>query len=211
VKGDGSVHIIDDDEPTRDSLHFLLVSSGLNATAHESATAFLDALGGLSPSCVVTDVKMPDVNGIDVLKAIKTRRPETPVIVITGHGDIALAVEAMKLGASDFLEKPYADDAMIAAIEAALKHQGGSDRQSEEREGLLAKIEQLSPREKQVLIGVVAGKPNKIIAHELDISPRTVEVYRANLMTKMRASNLSHLVRMALLAGIDGSNRAPPG
>ena len=209
MKGDGSVHIIDDDEPTRDSLVFLLASSGFPAKAHESGTAFLNVLPDIAPACVVTDVRMPDIHGIDLLKAVKARRPGTPVIVITGHGDIALAVEAMKLGASDFLEKPYADDAMIAAVERALERNTGA-REDDKKE-LLARVELLSGRERQVLVGVVAGKTNKVIAQEFDISPRSVEVYRANLMTKMQASNLSHLVRMALLAGIQEADEASRG
>ncbi len=207
MTGGGVVHIVDDDEPTRDSLRFLLASSGFAAKAHESARAFLDALPMLEPGCVVTDVKMPDVNGIDLLKAVRERRPGTPVIVITGHGDIALAVEAMRLGATDFLEKPYADEAMIAAVESALRDRPDADRANAERDAFAARVELLSPRERQVLLGVVAGKPNKVIAYDLAISPRTVEVYRANLMTKMQAASLSHLVRMALLAGIDDAGR----
>jgi two-component system response regulator FixJ len=206
VKGDGAIHVIDDDEPTRDSLVFLLASSGFPARAHESGTAFLNGLAGVAPACVITDVRMPDINGIDLLKAVKSRRPEIPVIVITGHGDIALAVEAMKLGASDFLEKPYGDEAMVAAVERALETRSGAPR-DEDRRDLLARIDLLSAREKQVLVGVVGGKTNKVIAQELDISPRSVEVYRANLMTKMRAENLSHLVRLALSAGFDGTAR----
>lgn len=201
MKGDGSVHIIDDDEPTRDSLVFLLASSGFPAKAHESGTAFLSMFSEIAPACVITDVRMPDIHGIDLLRAVKARRPETPVIVVTGHGDIALAVEAMKLGASDFLEKPYADDAMIAAVERALEHNTDGSRGDDKKE-LLARVDLLSGRERQVLVGVVAGKTNKVIAQELDISPRSVEVYRANLMTKMQASSLSHLVRMALVAGV---------
>jgi two-component system response regulator FixJ len=207
MKADSAIHIIDDDEPTRDSLRFLLASAGFPAKVHESATAFLGAFSESAPACVITDVRMPDVNGIDLLKAVKARRPDTPVIVVTGHGDIALAVEAMKLGASDFLEKPYADEAMIAAVERALDRNAGSAA-GDDKQSLLARVELLSGREKQVLYGVVAGKTNKVIAQELEISPRSVEVYRANLMTKMQATNLSHLVRLALLAGIDAGGPA---
>lgn len=203
---DGAVHIIDDDEPTRDSLRFLLAASGVPAKAHESAAAFLTALSTVTPACVITDVRMPDINGIEVLKAVKARRPATPVIVVTGHGDIALAVEAMKLGASDFLEKPYSDESMIAAVERALEH--NSNTRGDDKQELLARVAVLSARERQVLEGVMAGKTNKVIAQELDISPRSVEVYRANLMTKMQATNISHLVRMALLAGLDSAG--PP-
>lgn len=201
----GVIHVVDDDEPTRDSLRFLLESSGFAARAHESATEFATLLPLRSAGCLVTDVRMPDMSGLDLLKVIRTRQPELPVVVVTGHGDISLAVEAMKLGAVDFLEKPYSDEAMLSAIETALRRAGSGERTSGEREEIASKVESLSPRERQVLAGVVAGKPNKIIAYDLDISPRTVEVYRANLMTKMQASSLSHLVRMVVTAGFTGS------
>lgn len=196
------IHIVDDDEPTRDSLRFLLAASGFSARAHATATDFLAGLPLREPGCLVTDVRMPDMSGIDLLKAVRSRQPELPVVIITGHGDVSLAVEAMKLGAVDFLEKPYSDEAMIAAVEAAIARRGEAGRSSGEISEIAAKIASLSPRERQVLEGVVAGKPNKIIAYDLDISPRTVEVYRANLMTKMQATSLSHLVRLALMAGV---------
>lgn len=195
------IHIVDDDEPTRDSLRFLLAASGFAARAHPSATDFLAGLPLRDPGCLVTDVRMPDMSGIDLLKAVRERQPDLPVVVITGHGDVSLAVEAMKLGAVDFLEKPYSDEAMLAAIEVAIARRGDVGRTSVELSEIAAKVASLSPRERQVLEGVVAGKPNKIIAYDLEISPRTVEVYRANLMTKMQATSLSHLVRLALIAG----------
>ncbi|MCC6737036.1 MAG: response regulator transcription factor FixJ [Bauldia sp.] len=194
------IHIVDDDEPTRDSLRFLLAASGHNPRAHASATDFLALLPLPDAGCLVTDVRMPDMSGIDLLKAVGARQPDLPVVVVTGHGDIALAVEAMKLGAVDFLEKPYPDDAMLAAVESAIaRRQSAAPAASGE---IAQRLASLSPRERQVLEGVVAGKPNKVIAYDLDISPRTVEVYRANLMTKMQASSLSHLVRLALTAGV---------
>ncbi len=196
------VHIVDDDEPTRDSLCFLLASAGLDARGHESATAFLASLPLQERGCLVTDVRMPDMSGIDLLKAVRARQPDLPVIVITGHGDISLAVEAMKLGAADFIEKPYSDEAMLAAVESATRQVGETIGENAERDQILGRVQSLSPRERQVLEGVVAGKPNKVIAYDLDISPRTVEVYRANLMAKMQASSLSHLVRLALAGGI---------
>jgi two-component system response regulator FixJ len=195
------VHIIDDDDAVRDSLAFLLSSSGIRAETHASAVAFLDCFAEASIGCIITDIRMPDISGIDLLRQVKERNPALPVIVITGHGDVPLAVEAMKLGAADFLEKPFDDDALLAAIRTALDR----ERDRDEQEGRVAefrnRLASLSTREREVLEGLVAGHPNKIIAYDLGISPRTVEVYRANVMTKMKASTLSDLVRMALVTG----------
>jgi two-component system response regulator FixJ len=195
------VHIIDDDDAVRDSLAFLLSSSGIRAQTHASAVVFLERFGEASIGCIVTDIRMPDISGIDLLRQVKERNPGLPVIVITGHGDVPLAVEAMKLGAADFLEKPFDDDALLAAIRTALDR----DRDRDEQETRIAefrhRLDSLSAREREVLEGLVAGHPNKIIAYDLGISPRTVEVYRANVMTKMKASTLSDLVRMALVTG----------
>ncbi|MCW5697530.1 MAG: response regulator transcription factor FixJ [Bauldia sp.] len=199
---DAIVHIVDDDAAMRDSLAFLLAAAGMKAEAHESAMAFLKALPGLSASCVVTDVRMPEMSGIDLLGRLHAERPGLPVIVMTGHGDIALAVQAMKLGAVDFIEKPFDDTVLIAAVESALGKTRELGLRDAERAEIIARLEQLSPRERQVLDGLVGGKPNKVIAFDLDISPRTVEVYRANVMTKMQAASLSQLVRMAIAAGI---------
>jgi two-component system response regulator FixJ len=200
MPNDAIVHIVDDDDAVRDSLVFLLSSFGIRAEAHASATAFLDIFAGLEKGCVVTDIRMPEVSGMELLRRVKEKRPEFPVIVITGHGDVPLAVEAMKLGAADFLEKPFDDDNLLVAVRAALagehEHSDRDDRTNEFR----ARIETLSAREREVLQGLVAGHPNKVIAFDLGISPRTVEVYRANVMTKMRASTLSELVRMAVLS-----------
>ena len=195
------VHIIDDDDAVRDSLAFLLTSSGIRAETHASATAFLDRFAEVSIGCIVTDIRMPDISGIDLLRQVKERDPATPVIVITGHGDVPLAVEAMKLGASDFLEKPFDDDALLVAIRNALDRERNRDEQGTRIAEYRSRLASLSTREREVLEGLVAGHPNKIIAYDLGISPRTVEVYRANVMTKMKASTLSDLVRMALVTG----------
>ena len=200
------VHVIDDDDAMRDSLRFLLLSSGFEVDDHGSPTAFLDSVGKLDLGCIITDLRMPEMNGIDLLKALRQQRPEVPVIVITGHGDISVAVEAMKLGAMDFLEKPFSDEALCTAVTRALDLREDADRSDTERSEITDRLERLSPRERDVLIGLVAGKQNKVIANDLDISPRTVEVYRANLMTKMQASGLSQLVRMALIGGLSGSD-----
>jgi two-component system response regulator FixJ len=198
---DGRVHIIDDDEAMRDSLVFLLDTAGLEVEASASAEAFLRTLPNPRLGCIVTDIRMPDMTGLDLIRALKAGGHDYPVIVITGHGDVALAVESMKAGAVDFIEKPFDDEALLCAIRITFRKGNELASASPERQAIVARLDALSPREREVLAGVVAGKPNKIIAHDLGISPRTVEVYRANLMTKMAAGSLSELVRMALVAG----------
>jgi two-component system response regulator FixJ len=201
MSGDPIVHVIDDDAAVRDSLAFLLSSAGIPAETHESAVAFLDRHGGADVGCIVTDIRMPEVNGLDLLRRVKQSNPELPVILITGHGDVPLAVEAMKLGAADFIEKPFDDEALLAAIGAALDRNRRREREEAQLLELRARLASLSAREREVLDGLVAGHPNKTIAYDLGISPRTVEVYRANVMTKMQAATLSELVRMALVTG----------
>jgi len=203
------VHIIDDDDAARDSLSFLLRSAQIEASSYETALAFLAAVKSLSLGCVITDVRMPEMTGIELLRRLRESGNNVPVIVITGHGDIPLAVEAMKFGAADFFEKPYDDDALVAAVRAALSRQESATQKAAERAVLNERLATLSNRERQVLEGLVAGKPNKIIAFDHDISPRTVEIYRANVMTKMRAASLSELVRMALIVGILGDGSEP--
>ena len=198
----GAVHVIDDDEAVRDSVAFLLAAAGIEARTYESAEAFLDVLEAIKSGCVVTDVRMPQMSGLELLQRIRRTHADLPVIVITGHGDVALAVEAMKAGAADFLEKPFDDEALLAAVHAAIRRNGSGDSRDAERREFVHRIEALSGRERQVLEGLIAGHPNKIIAFDLGISPRTVEIYRANLMTKMQAASLSDLVRMALVAGL---------
>jgi two-component system response regulator FixJ len=195
-----TVHVIDDDDAVRDSLTFLLASAGFAVTAHASASAFLEVFPGLDPAVVVTDVRMPGVSGMELLKHLAGRNPSIPAIVVTGHGDVPLAVEAMKLGAIDFIEKPFSDDTIVAAVRAALERRGAGGASDVAKAEIRARLAALSARERQVLDGLVAGQANKVIAHELGISPRTVEVYRANVMTKMQAGSLSELVRMSLTA-----------
>jgi two-component system response regulator FixJ len=196
------VHVIDDDEAARQSLAFLLKTARLEARTYESATAFLSALPNVSSGCIITDVRMPELSGVDLLRRLKELKVGMPVIVITGHGDVQLAVEAMKIGAADFIEKPFDDERLLTAVRSALGRWEKGSQQEAERASLLDKLATLSSREREVLDGLVAGKPNKIIAFDLGISPRTVEIYRANVMTKMNAGSLSELVRMALLAGV---------
>ncbi len=196
------VHVIDDDDAVRESLAFLLESNGLTVRQHVSAAAFLHSDVALDRGCMVTDVRMPDMSGVELLKVLKERGANMSVIVMTGHGDVPLAVEAMKLGAADFLEKPFDDTAILSAVRACLGRTAEADKQDGARAEIGKRLAGLSQRERQVLECLVAGLANKTIAYDLGISPRTVEVYRANVMTKMKAGSLPELVRMALLAGI---------
>jgi two-component system, LuxR family, response regulator FixJ len=196
------VYVIDDDEAMRDSLDFLLGSADFDVTLFESAHHFLDAVSGIAFGCVVSDVRMPGIDGIELLKRLKASHNTFPVVIMTGHGDVPLAVEAMKLGAVDFLEKPFEDDRLIGMIETALRQAESSARSEAVTHDIAARIATLSPRERQVMDGLIAGLSNKMIARDYDISPRTIEVYRANVMTKMEAGSLSELVRLAMRAGV---------
>lgn len=195
---DTVVHIVDDEEAVRASLAFLLTSAGFAVRVHESATAFLAVASQIQNGCLITDLRMPDMDGVELLRRLRDSDTMLPAIVITGNGDVQMAVEAMKHGAIDFIEKPFSDEVLIESI-------GKAAARASERVQLTQTIEQtrqrlalLSERERQVLSGVVAGQPNKAIAFELGISPRTVEVYRAGLMGKMQARSLPDLVRMVM-------------
>ncbi|MDE1934747.1 response regulator FixJ [Bradyrhizobium sp.] len=196
------IHVIDDDAAMRDSLAFLLDVNGFQAEVFESANTFIAKAMNNAPACVVSDIRMPGMNGIELVRKLKTDGISCPVILITGHGDVALAVEAMKAGAVDFIEKPFDDAILLGAIRSALESRPASQGDSAARTEAQARLAELSPRERDVLQGLVAGKINKVIAHELSISPRTVEVYRANLMAKTGARSVSELMRIALAAGL---------
>ncbi len=198
----GKIYVIDDDEAMRDSLDFLLDSAGFNVTLFETALNFLDVLPSLDFGCVISDVRMPGLDGIELLKRMKASHSTFPIVIMTGHGDVPLAVEAMKLGAVDFLEKPFEDDRLIGMVEAAIRQAEPTARSEAVTQDITARIATLSPRERQVMDGLIAGLSNKLIARDYDISPRTIEVYRANVMTKMQANSLSELVRLAMRAGI---------
>jgi two-component system, LuxR family, response regulator FixJ len=201
MSSERKVYVIDDDAAMRDSLKFLLDAADFEVTLFDTATKLLNVLPRLDFGCVVSDVRMPGIDGIELLKRIKALKSRLPIVIITGHGDVPLAVEAMKLGAVDFLEKPFEDDRLIAMIEAAIR-QSEPTRDEAVTRDLAARIASLSPRERQVMDGLVAGLSNKLIARDYDISPRTIEVYRANVMTKMQANSLSELVRLAMRGGL---------
>jgi two-component system response regulator FixJ len=192
------VHVVDDDAAIRDSLSFLLSSADLEACVYESALAFLDQLDNLAPGCIVTDVRMPGMSGLELVARLRELGVNRPVIVLTGHADVSLAVEAMKAGVVDFIEKPFDDETLLAAVHAALARDENDAGRHAERAQVEARIAQLSARERDVFDAIVTGESNKSAALKLGISPRTVEIYRANVMEKMGAKTLSDLVRMAL-------------
>ncbi len=197
------VHIVDDEESVRNSLAFLLTSAGFAVRVHESATHFLAVAAGIRNGCLITDLRMPDMDGVELLRQLRDRDTLLPAVVITGHGDVQMAVEAMKNGALDFIEKPFSDDVLIESISRAVAAAAERVQNDTVSELVRQRLASLSERERQVLRGVVSGQANKTIAFELGISPRTVEVYRAGLMSKMQAKNLADLVRMVLDIDLD--------
>ena len=194
------VHLIDDDEDIRRALAFLLGTAGLAVRVHESALKFLENLDTLQPGCIVSDVRMPGMDGLELQQRLKAMGVEMPIIIMTGHADVPLAVQAMKAGAVDFIEKPFDDEIMLSAIRIALDVYDKSGQSSGQIAQIQTRLDTLSAREKDVLKGLLAGHANKTIAYDLELSPRTVEVHRANVMSKMNARSLSELVRMAMLA-----------
>jgi two-component system response regulator FixJ len=194
------VHVVDDDEAVHASLEFLLASAGLEARTYSSATAFLEVLPSVQDGCVVTDIRMPEMDGLQLLTLIKQAKPDLPVIMITGHGDVSLAVDAMKTGAAEFLEKPFEGQALLSAVFSALDAAARERERDAESVAVKERLTSLSPRERQVLDGIVAGQSNKTIGVKLGISPRTVEIYRANVMEKMEARTLSDLIQKTIIA-----------
>ena len=192
-----TVYVIDDDEAVRDSTAFLLETADLKVRTYESAEAFL-AERDRVPGCIITDVRMPGINGLELARRIRDSGSNEPVIVITGHADLPLAIEAMRAGVIDFVEKPFDDEVLLGSISRVLGQAEGALSAQGQRREMASRFDSLSQRERDVLLGLVQGHPNKVIAYDLNISPRTVEVYRANLMTKMKAGSLSELVRIYL-------------
>lgn len=206
---DTVVHIVDDEEAVRNSLAFLLTSAGFAVRVHQSATEFLAVAPNVTNGCLITDLRMPDIDGLELLKRLRAADVMLPTIMVTGHGDIQMAVEAMKNGAIDFIEKPFSDDVLIESITRATQRAAEQVQRTATADLVRQRIATLSDRERQVLKGVVAGQLNKTIAAELGISPRTVEVYRAGLMGKMQARSLADLVRMAMDIDLDESPPSP--
>lgn len=192
------VHIVDDDAPMRDSVAFLLGSEDIETRTYESARALLDRRAELESGCIITDIRMPEMNGLEMVLELKRSGVLQPVIVLTGHADVSLAVQAMKAGVVDFLEKPFEDEALLRTVRNALSQSGGEIGRQKELAEITERASQLTARERDVFEAIVAGDSNKAAALRLGISPRTVEIYRANVMTKMHANSLSELVRMAL-------------
>ena len=198
----GLVHVVDDDQAVRDSLGFLLEAAGYGARTYASATEFLNAAETLESGCVLTDVRMPDIDGLALQKRLAALGSHLPVIVMTGHGDVPIAVEALKCGAADFLEKPFDDVRLLSIIRDAIRSSEKTRETVSIRNQVAARLDSLTPREREVLARLVDGQPNKTIALDLGTSPRTVEVQRARVMEKMAAKSLPDLVRMVLETGV---------
>jgi len=194
------VHVVDDDDAVRSSLAFVLNSAGITVRTYESASRFLATCGPEISGCVVTDVRMPDLSGLELVRRLRAMGISAPVIVMTGHGDVSLAVEAMKAGVLDFLEKPFDDEIFLNAVRQALNSGLRTAHEDADKRRFQSMLATLSPRETEVLHGVVDGKSNKEIARDLGISPRTIEVYRAHVMSKTGSASLSELVRISLLS-----------
>jgi two-component system response regulator FixJ len=202
-KADIKVYVVDDDEAVRDSLEALLLAHGYDVQAFPTGIEFLEASATVGKGCVLLDIRMPRMDGMEVQERLHARRPDLPVIMITGHGDVAMAVRAMKAGAVDFVEKPLREEPLLESIEAALQLARESQREQSLGAAAFDNLERLTPREREVLEQLVVGRANKVIAQALDCSPRTVEIHRARIMEKMEARSLPHLVRLALAAGIE--------
>lgn len=196
----GAVYVVEDDDAVRRSLALLLRSEGHQVESFTSAEVFLDALEHLRPGCVISDIRMPGMDGLQLQDELARRRTNLPVIIVTGHGDVPMAVRAMKAGAVEFVEKPYEEQRILDAVDKALSYAESEWGRLQERSAAQARLDLLSPREREVLHGLVEGRPNKVIAHDIGISPRTVEIHRANMMAKLGARSLSEAIQMALNA-----------
>lgn len=199
--GERTVFVVDDDDAARDSLVMLLKSDGLTTKGFASAHEFLAKFDTGLRGCVVTDLRMPSMDGIELIRELKALSCLLPVIVITGHADVSRAVDAMKAGATDFIEKPYEAEQLLRAVRSCIEENDAAIDANAARTRVMRRLESLTGRERQVLDLIVEGASNKIIASTLSISPRTVEIYRANVMSKMRAESLSDLIRSTIAAG----------
>ena len=194
-----TVRVVDDDRAVRDSLKLLLHSVGLNAETYASAAEFLENDDPAIPGCVVLDVRMPGMSGLELQEFLVSRGSRLPIVFVTAHGDIPMAVQAVKAGAIDFIQKPFRDQELLDKIQQAIKEDARRRRESSEVAGILQRMDSLTPRERQVMDLVVGGHANKVIAIDLGISERTVEIHRARVMQKMEADSVPHLVQMAIM------------
>lgn len=197
-----TIHLVDDEDSVRRSASFLLRTSGFEVHTYESGVTFLKEVAEVDPGCILLDVRMPQMDGLEVQAELNARGVAMPVVVLTGHGDIGIAVAAMRGGAVDFIEKPFEKEVLLNAIDAAFGRLEEGARGAALAQEARVRLAALTPREQDVLHGLVIGKPNKVIAWDLQISPRTVEVYRANLMSKLGVRSLSEALRIAFAAGL---------
>jgi two-component system response regulator FixJ len=195
-----TVHLVDDDEAIRRSVGFMLKTSGFQVRTYESGLDFLKSATSLDPGCILLDIRMPGMDGLEVLGALRAKGVSLPVIIMTGHGDVSLAVQAMKAGALDFIEKPFEKAVLLSAIDHGIERLKRSAADVDRADEAAVKLQALTPRERDVLDGLAKGLPNKTIAYDLGISPRTVEIHRANLMTKLGVRSLSEALRIAFAA-----------
>ena len=202
MTAEANIFVVDDDADVRDSLCALLEASGFGVEGFDGPKAFLASTAPTRTGCLIADIRMPDMDGLELQQELARRGAKLAIIIMTGHGDVPLAVRAMKAGATDFIEKPFDDEIMLASVRRALTEGKQLQQGSALARAAKERVAELSPRERQVLEHLVAGKQNKVIAHELNISPRTIEIHRAHLMDKMQARSLSELVRLAIAAGV---------
>jgi FixJ family two-component response regulator len=193
-----TVYVVEDDEAVRDSLELLLKSDGKPVKPYDSATAFLKDYSDKMAGCIVLDIRMPGMDGMELQKKLNEKHSILPIIFVTGHGDVPMAVDAMKEGAVDFIQKPYREEALLEKIEAALKQDQEQRKSLDEKQEIIRRIKSLTPREHEIMDRMIAGQANKVIAIELEISQRTVEIHRSRVMHKMGTHSLAHLVRMVL-------------
>ena len=193
-----TVYVVEDDEAVRDSLELLLKSDSKPVKTYESANAFLKDYSDKMAGCIVLDIRMPGMDGMELQKKLNDKHSILPIIFVTGHGDVPMAVDAMKEGAVDFIQKPYREEALLEKIETALEQDQEQRKSLDEKQEIIRRVKSLTPREREIMDRMIAGQANKVIAIELEISQRTVEIHRSRVMHKMGTHSLAHLVRMVL-------------